>query len=69
MKYRIYKSNLPLIRNYLIDLDLEFHKEFDMNFSATSMYTGYYLLEFFHEQDAVAFELKFEKEVYEKDSN
>ncbi len=69
MKYRIRQYNLSSIRQYLIDLDLDFHKEFDMNFCADSMYTGYYLLEFFHEQDATAFELKFEKHIYEKDYN
>ncbi len=66
MKYKIRKHNLPSIREYLIELDLEFHKEFDMNFCADTMYTGHYLLEFFHDQDALAFELKFEKELYEK---
>ena len=66
MKYKIGVVDLPVVRKYLIDLDLEMHKEFEMKFELTSMRSGYYLLDFFHDQDALAFELKFAKEVYEK---
>lgn len=69
MKYKISKNKLPVIRNYLIEVDLEFHKEFEMNFEAEGLYSGKYVLEFYNQQDETAFLLAFDNTYYEKSNN
>jgi hypothetical protein len=69
MKYKIEKQNLKDVREYLIEMDLEFHRDFEMNFRALSVHSGIYVLEFFKEQDELAFLLKFDKLIYEKSHN
>ncbi len=68
MKYTIRKKNLPTVREYLKEVDLEFHKDFEMNFELTTLYDGVYVLEFFDTQDEIAFTLKFNG-IYEKSNN
>jgi hypothetical protein len=68
-EYKIQKNDLKPIREYLIEMDLDFHKDFEMNFRATNRFSGVYVLEFFRSEDETAFLLKFNKELYEKNTD
>jgi hypothetical protein len=68
-EYRIQKNDLKPIREYLIEMDLDFHRDFEMNFRAITIFSGVYVLEFFRPEDETAFLLKFNKELYEKNTD
>ena len=68
MKYRIAKRNLPKVREYLKEINLELHKDFEIDFELTTIYDGVYILEFLNTQDEIAFFLKFNV-IYETSTN